>query len=74
MLTSVVPDKNERTVFGDTLPGMGVYKKLEKKGLIFFTEEDPVDDPGSPIHGFIFTNEIYLTDEGKIFASTQNLR
>lgn len=41
---------------------MAVYKKLEKKGLVFFTEEEPMED------GFVFTNEVYLTDEGKSYA------
>jgi len=62
MLTSLIPDKNERAVFRGYFgvePGMAVYKKLEKKGLVFFTEEEPMED------GFVFTNEVYLTDEGK---------
>ena len=62
MLTSKIPDKNERSIFAGTFgiePGMAVYKKLEKKGLVFFTEEEPMED------GFVFTNEVYLTDEGK---------
>jgi hypothetical protein len=60
MLTSRVPEKNERDiVFGNIEPGMGVYKKLEKKGLVVITEEEPMDD------GFCFTNEIYLTEEGR---------
>lgn len=61
MLTSKIPDKNERSFFG-IVPGMAVYKKLEKKGLVFFTEEEPMED------GFVFTNEVYLTDEGKSHA------
>jgi hypothetical protein len=62
MLTSNIPDKNERSIFAGVFgiePGMAVYKKLEKKGLVFFTEEEPMED------GFVFTNEVYLTDEGK---------
>ena len=42
ILSSKVPDKNEPGVFGEITPGLGVYKKLEKKGLIFFTEEEPL--------------------------------
>lgn len=60
MLTSKIPDKNEREYWsGETIPGLQVYKKLEKKGLVLFTEEEPMED------GFVFTNEVYLTDEGK---------
>jgi hypothetical protein len=62
VLASTVPDKNEKQIIAGTfytVPGHGIYKKLEKKGLVFYTEEDPMDD------GFVFTNEIYTTDEGR---------
>lgn len=49
LLTSNIPDKNQHHIFGIE-PGMAVYKKLEKKGLVFFTEEEPMED------GFVFTN------------------
>lgn len=65
VLTTSVPDKNERNVFGDIEAGLATYKKLERKGLVFFTIEDPVDDPGGPLDGFVFTNEIYITEEGE---------
>ena len=42
LLTSRIEDKSERGVFGDTKPGMQIFRKLEKKGLVFFTEEDPI--------------------------------
>lgn len=61
MLTSKIPEKSESSVF-TVRPGMAVYKKLEKKGLVFFTEEEPMED------GFMFTNEVYLTDEGKSYV------
>jgi len=65
VLTTSVPDKNEKdSIFGTVEPGTPVYKKLEKKGLVVFTEEDPVDDPTDPLDGFVFTNEIYITEEG----------
>lgn len=62
MLTSNIPERSiVAGVFGIE-PGMAVYKKLEKKGLVFFTEEEPMED------GFVFTNEVYLTDEGKSYV------
>ena len=61
MLTSKIPEKSESSVFA-VRPGLAVYKKLEKKGLVFFTEEEPMED------GFMFTNEVYLTDEGKSYV------
>lgn len=58
MLTSKIPEKNERNVFGGVDAGMAIYKKLEKKGLIWFTEEEPFElEPGV---WFTFTNEVYL--------------
>jgi hypothetical protein len=61
-----VPEINEKDpVFGTTTPGMPVYRKLERMGLVFFTEEEPFDLPGDPLDGFQFSSEIYITDEGK---------
>jgi hypothetical protein len=58
MLTSKIEEKNYRDVFGCTVPGMGVFKKLEKKGLVYFTEEDPIiGEDGSE---FTFTNSVCL--------------
>lgn len=62
ILTSAIPDKTTRDVFG-YIPGTQVFKKLERAGLVFFTEEEPMDD------GFVFTNEVYITEEGKVALS-----
>jgi hypothetical protein len=71
VLTTSVPDKNEKdAVFGTVTPGHHVYKKLEKKGFVFYTEEEPMCDPGGELDGFTFTNEIYITDEGRDALST----
>ena len=58
MLVSRIPERKISGIFGPE-PGIATYKKLEKKGLLMFTEEDPMPD------GFQFTEEVYLTDEGK---------
>lgn len=61
-----VPETTEKDpVFGTTIPGMPVYRKLERMGLVFFTEEEPFDLPGDPLDGFQFSSEIYITDAGK---------
>ena len=60
MLITKIPDRNERDVFG-VEPGMKVYKNLEKKGLVFFTEEDLLVVDGED---FEFTPSVYLTDDG----------
>lgn len=54
VLASQVPDRNERGDFGQVVPGMGVYRKLVKKGLVTITEED-----GD------FTPAIELTQQGR---------
>lgn len=41
VLVTAVPEKNERGVFG-TVPGLTIFKKLEKKGLVIITEEEPI--------------------------------
>lgn len=61
MLVSNIPDKSGRGVFG-LEPGSGVYKKLEKKGLVFFTEEEPIDVDGEM---FEFTPSVYITETGQ---------
>lgn len=65
MLETKIPERNERGMFGDVVPGMRIYRKLDKKGLLYFTEEEPMDLPGDPLHGFTFTPEVYITDEGR---------
>ena len=61
-----VPETTEKDpVFGAITPGMPVYKKLERMGLVFFTEEEPFDLPGDPLDGFQFSSEIYITEAGK---------
>lgn len=59
ILVSKIPDTNERdVVFKTVTPGLPVFRKLERKGLIFFTEEEPFEiEPGV---WFEFTPEVYL--------------
>ena len=60
-LVSTIPDRNEPGVFGDVTPGIRVYKALEKKGLVYFTEEDPfILDDGTV---FEFTPSVYLVEK-----------
>lgn len=61
MLTSEIDAKNSRDVFGCIVPGMSVFRKLEKKGLVYFTVEDPVTlADGSE---FTYTNSVCLVTE-----------
>jgi len=72
ILETQIPDRNDRSVFGDVIPGMAVYRKLDKKGLVFFTEEEPLDLPGDPLDGFTFTPEVHITEEGRAALSSQH--
>lgn len=68
-----VPEKNEiDPVFRTVTPGHGVYRKLEKLGLVFYTEEDAIDLPGDPLDGFTFSREIYLDEAGHKVLSESN--
>ena len=59
----MVPDKTEKNLaFGDVVPGHGIYRKLEKMGLAFYTEEEPFNRPSDPMDGFTFSREIYISD------------
>lgn len=70
-----VPDKNEKdSIFGCVTPGHGVYRKLEKMGLVFYTVEEPLDKPGDPFDGFTFSREIYIDFAGREALRTQSQR
>lgn len=61
-----VPETNEKDfVFGGVTPGHGVYRKLEKLGLVYYTEEEPFDLPDDPLDGFSFSRGIYIDDAGR---------
>lgn len=56
-MITAIEDKNRSDGFGNIIPGLLVFKKLEKKGLVFFTKEDPIDINGEP---FYFTPSVEL--------------
>jgi hypothetical protein len=59
VLITAVPEKNVRGVFG-LEPGLTIFKKLAKKGLVIITEEEPVQlDDGT---WFEFTPSIELIE------------
>lgn len=58
VLVTAIPDKNERGLFGEIVPGLRGYQKLERQGLLYITEEEPCED------GFVFTPTIDLTESG----------
>lgn len=61
-----VPDVNEKDpVFGGVTPGHTTYRRLEKLGLVYYTDEEPFDLPGDPLDGFCFSREIYIDDAGR---------
>ena len=52
-------------MFGTVIPGITVYRTLERMGLVFFTVEEPFDHPGDAMDGFQHSFETYITDAGK---------
>jgi hypothetical protein len=58
ILVTKIPDRNEKDCLGAITPGLGVFRKLERKGLVFFTEEEPVTFEDG--FEFTFTNSVYL--------------
>lgn len=68
VLISLIPESNEKDEFGDVIPGIGVYKSLDKLGLVLITEEDPVLFDGED-EEFLFTPSICLTDDGRSLAN-----
>jgi hypothetical protein len=62
VLISHVSDKNEIDVFGNVIPGIRVFAKLIKKGLVFITEEEPFTLDNGEV--FCFTPTYELTEVG----------
>lgn len=64
LLLSQVPDKTYRDFLDTAVPGLPVYRKLDKAGLLIITEEDPVMFPGWD-EPFTFTPQIDITEAGR---------
>lgn len=62
-LASKIPDNTETDALGAVTPGWRVIRKLEKAGLLYVTEEEPLDVDGTM---FEFTPSVELTDEGRL--------
>lgn len=71
ILVSQIETTTSHDFMGRIIPGMTMFKKLIKKGILFQTIEDSVffDDESEP---FEFTESIELTEEGE--ALIKNLR
>ena len=68
VLVTRVPEKNERGDFGEIVPGIRVYRSLDRQGLVIITEEEPDED------GFEWTPMIEITDAGRALVETLNKR
>lgn len=64
VLITQISEKNERGHFGEIIPGIRVYRSLDKKGLVIITDEEPDET------GFTWTPMIEITDEGSALAKT----
>lgn len=62
-----IPEKSGRDLWGDPVPGIRTYLKLERAGLLILTEEEPfiLDGFDEP---FTFTAYVELTPEGDLVA------
>lgn len=56
--------KSSRDVFGNPVPGMTIFRKLEKKGLCYQTIEDPIFLNEGDEVPFEFSPTMELTEEG----------
>lgn len=53
VLVARVPDETEReVVFGGIVPDHPVYRKLEKRKLVWYVVEEPLNLPVDPLDGF----------------------
>jgi hypothetical protein len=67
LLVSRIPDKTETDVLGGRTPGRATFKRLEKLGLCYETDEDLMD-PTDPDMG-TWTPSIELTAAGQAWRS-----
>lgn len=63
-LISRIPDNTEVDPLGGVTPGLRVIRRLEKAGLLYVTEEDPLDLGNGTL--FEFTPSVELTEEGRV--------
>ncbi|MBI6883088.1 hypothetical protein [Pseudomonas putida] len=61
---SRIEEKASESMWGDVVPGMAVFKRLEKKGLCYQTLEDPILLDEEDGETFEFSSTMELTDEG----------
>lgn len=61
---SRIEAKASESMWGDVVPGMAVFKRLEKKGLCYQTLEDPIFLDEEDGEKFEFSSTMELTDEG----------
>ena len=59
-----LPERAGVDMWGDPVPGVRTYRRLERMGLVIFVEEDPVSLPGLDAP-FTFTAFLELTPEGE---------
>ena len=65
LITFVEDRSSVYPVFGNLIPGRPIFAKLVRRGLVLMTEEEPMNLPGDPMDGFVFTPEYCITDEGR---------
>ena len=63
-----IEPKTSRDVFGNPVPGMTIFRKLEKKGLCYQTIEEPIFLNEGDEVPFEFSPTMELTDEGREMA------
>lgn len=70
ILTSHVGDKTEDDILGETIPGKPIFQRLIKAGLMFETEEDPIENEDGTT--FEPTPSYHLTEEGEQVLAEMN--
>jgi hypothetical protein len=59
-----IEPKTSQDMHGCPVPGMAIFRKLEKKGLCYQTIEDPIFLEEGDTEPFEFSPTMELTDEG----------
>ena len=62
VLVSRIPDRTMRGILGEVVAGLAIYQRLDEKGLVVITEEEPIPEWDN----FCFTPMVELTDVGRM--------
>lgn len=63
VLVSRIPEKSGVGLLGEAIPGLTIFRRLDRRGLLIEAEEEPIDIGGG--ESFTFTPSFEITEAGE---------